>query len=317
MYKLFEKKSIIAYLIIVILLGIIGLQIFQSNEYQTTNSDSFLINHILRFDRLNLIACKSILLLLFLILTIAISYLCSRFSYIGKSSLIVIVLFLTNCIFALHFENNLISILELCLIVILFLFFNDTEVKNHTANFFFNLGFIFGISLFLSMKFLIFVPIMLFSINIYGKNGFSDFFRFVFGLLIPIYIFISYLYLTDSLNFIHNYINTIRHIQYDIAKGTEMIIYAGFAISLILAFPFVTTFNINTRKLYTIILSLYFILFPFNFFLSLSENKSYLTLAFIATLYFSAFTICIRNYRTKNFIVFTSILIAIVSAFFI
>lgn len=315
MYKLFEKRSLFAYIVLFLLFGILATNIFQCDYKALVFDDSFIFKNILKIQNWSNLIIQFLVFLLFVIFVFLIMMICKHFSFTGKNILIIQVLFIVNCIFALYFENSLTSIIELLFVLLFLLFFVNSDKKTQTVNLFFNIGFTFGISLFISLKLLIFLPILFFSANIYGKNGFYDLFSFLFGLIVPLYLIYSYLYLTDNQQFFYQYLNSINKLKYDIIHGKEILIFCQFILCAFMTLPVIANFNINTRKLYTVLLSMFFILTPFYIFLSFGEEKSYLILSLIATLYLSAFISTSRNIKLKNIILFSGFIMAIVVTF--
>lgn len=311
MYKLFEKKTLFAYILLFLLFGLLGFHIFQHDYQSLIARDSFIFTFIIKPSSANIHWVQLLVFIVFLVMFYLLTIVFNQLSFTSKNLLAIQSIFLINSILALYFENDLISIFELFFVLLYLMFFVISDKKAQTTSLFFNIGFIFGVSIFLSLKLLLLLPILLFSANIYGKNGFGDLFSFIFGLMVPIYIVSTFLYLSDKLILISLYSDSIIQLQYDMIRGKEIILFSLISLFAFMAFPAIPTFNINTRKLYTILLSMFFILVPFYIFLSFRENKSYLILSLIGTLYLSAFLSTSKKYKLKSFILFSGFVMAI------
>lgn len=312
MYRLFEKKSIVAYGLFVFLLVILGIQIFKGDSYRNNLSESFIFS---LFYNVNL---KIIHLLSFFTISLIVlfqGFIYRGLSYSGKGVLVYQTILLINLIIGLSFEYSLTSVFEIVFLFFYFLFFLNSNKEKKTSSLFFGIGVIFGLSLFISLNQLLFFPILLFSINIYEKNGVSDFFAFLIGLIVPIYIIVSFFYLTDRLDFVIEKVSFIKLFHYDLVRRIQIVGVILIIIKVVAAFPIIPSYNIQTRKFYTVLLGILFMILPFYILFSYNQNKPFLTFFMIGSLYLSSFITAVKKNNLKNLILISGFLLAIILTF--
>jgi len=315
MYKQFEKNTIFSYVFIILLYVLLGIKLFKASHYQSNFTESVLLGQIFNFQNLSLNFNLSLQFLIIFILGLSQYFIYKNLSFSGRSTLVYQVIFLINTIIALSFDYNFMDIVQLSFVTLFFTTLARTNKEQQTTSMFFDIGFFYGLSLLISMKLLLLLPVMIFSINIFGKNSFRDFWGFLFGLLVPIYLFVTYLYFIDQEQWMLIYLKSMHFFNYEFIHRIEIIAIILIVIKGISAFSVVASYNINTRKFYTVLLSMYLILILFYVFFEYNHSKSFLSLFFIGALYMSALYSSFRKGRMKNILLISGFLLAIIVTF--
>jgi len=314
MYKQFDRQTPIAYTIIIALFGLFCWKFFAGNSFVLdSSSHSFLDSLFSNSPTIFLYKIISIFLYLFSLINIY-SLFQNKDSSI-QNSVLTIFLVIVQGIFVLSFSCTISDFLVMFYLTLLG---KQMQYANHlhmTANHFFTVGLGFAIFLMLTPALLIFILMIIFVINIFGKNGFRDLFAFLLGFVVPIYIWITSLYLMGDLVELNNYKHSLSRFQAELPSSFQTIILSVGVVHGLLAQSFIANFNISTRKnfsMYSIVL-LFLILFSSG--LIFGFSKLFLPLLTTSSLFFLIFLKGIRNKKFKDFIILFGIIWAIFNTF--
>jgi hypothetical protein len=250
MFKLFEKESIIAYLFFSLLILLIGLKVFFIGELNLDNEGSFLFNHIIDSTSWNINVLKGLIFTIVLFCFYFFSLLYKHFSYHSKAGLVFQFVFGVNTLLAFIFPYSLEHVLVGFLFLILSLSLIHTDQRKDTVANFFNLGFVFTVSIFISSSMIFFLLPIIFALVIFGKSRFRDLLALIIGFFSPLVILTSILVLFNLESVFIKLISSYFLVSYNLLSNWEWLLFGIAVLSAFLTFPIVNSFTINTRKFY-------------------------------------------------------------------
>jgi hypothetical protein len=315
MFKLFEKESIIAYLIYSILILLLGIKVFSRGVLDTSSEGSYFLTSILNLKDWNHLLLRGLIFLVILFSFFILSLIYANFSYHTKSGLIFQFVICVHFLVASIFPFSLEQVLCVLLFLLMSLLLTRADQKKETVATFYNLGFLFALSILLSISMLFYLIPLLFAIFIYSKNGVRDLLSLILGIASPVCIFFSIIILSDQLSIFHEILTMAKLIHYDLAKKWEWVIAGICLLSMGVTLPSIGSFTIHTRKFYTYLFFCVLTVLPIYIFLSTSEHKMSVMVMLIASFYFLPFLFQMRSYRIKSFLLFFGLIISIFATF--
>ncbi len=315
MFKLFEKESIIAYLIYSILILLLSIKVFHTAVLDMNYKSSYFLTSIIDIGAWNPFLIRGSIFLVILFSFFILSLIYVDFSYHAKGWLVfqfvVCCQFLAAFIFPLSMEQ------VLCVFVFLLmsLLLVRADKKKDTVETFYNLGFLFAFSIVLSFSMLFYLIPLLFTIFIYSKNGARDLLALILGVVTLISVFVSYFILTDHSAVSLEFYAMFKLIHYDLAKNWEWVIAGICLLFMGITLPSIGSFTIHTRKFYTYLFFCALTILPIYSLLSITETKLSLLVALIASFYILPFIFQARSYRVKSFLLFFGLIISIFATF--
>ena len=315
MYKLFEKESFVAYLIYVLLLGLLAVQIVLNSPFDNTNVDSFLLGYVFHLDFASSYLSKAFLFLVVLLTSFLNYRLLRETSFYSKSSTLFLSIITINLIVAFIYPYTFSNIVFLLYFSLCANFLYRSHSQGTTVSLYFKLGFWTGIASLIVLESIFLIPALIFSVFVYGDYGLRDFVSLIFGILVSWFIGASFLLFADKLELMYSFFGNIRNIDYDFLTGYEWIILVILLVSSVFAIPIVPNANIRTRKLYTFLLFVFLTVVPLYVFLSIGEIKMNLVLMVLASYYFIPYYMQIRGAKMKGFLLFSGIVMAIIATF--
>lgn len=315
MFKLFETKSIIAYLIFILIIILLGSKLYYSEVFPLANTNSIFIGSVLNINTWNTLTLKLIVFIMISLNFILFSTICRHFSYHSKGGLVFLFILGVHTILTLTFPVNLEHIFVGFLFLVLSQILSQIYQRRETVNVFFNLGFVFSWSFFASSSMLFFLPPLLFSLMIFGKNGARDLWALLIGIGAAFAILVSLILVFSSNDLWINIFSSVQVLHYKLPYRWEWLFFVIAVLSALVAFPHINLFTINTRKFY-IYLFISFLSIVL-FFLIFSDNglKNYYLIMIIASFYFTPFLFKMKSVRFKSLLVFLGLLIAILATF--
>lgn len=317
MYKLLEKKSFLAYILCSILLLLFCYRLFYSDTFYFERDELKLLSFIFNLDESKISILKGCSVGLFLITLVNFFNLLHQKDFSVRFELIAVYAVLVHGIIALNYRLSFVDFVSLLYVSILLLQLSQVNKITQTVNSFFTIGLVFGLFAVFSTNVLFYIPVLILSVNIFGKNGFKDLGGLILGLIAPIYILYSIYYLTDSNQLMLDTANSIRQFKYQLAYKWYYIPPVLVLLNVLSAVPLIANFNINSRKLFTIIFSIFLsnaiCLISFQF----GHSKLVLSLLSIGALYFSIYIGGSRNVRVKNILLILGLIWVIFNTFVI
>jgi hypothetical protein len=314
MYKQFDRQTPIAYTITISLFGVFCWKFFAGNSFVIDAPAHVFLDSVFSNSR-NVLVYKIISIFLHLFSLINIYSLFQNKDSSIQNSILAIFLLIVQSIFVLSFSC---TISDFIVMFYLTLLGKQMQYANHlniTANHFFTVGLGFGVFLILTPALLIFILIMIFIINIFGKNGFRDLFAFLLGFAVPVCIWIANLHLMGDLIVLHNYKQSLTNFQTQLPSSTQTILLSIGIVHGLLAQSFIANFNISTRKNFSMYSIILFLLILFNSGLVFGSSKLFLPLLTVSSLFFMIFIKGIRNIKLKDFVILFGIIWAIFNTF--
>jgi hypothetical protein len=315
MFKLFEKESIIAYLFFSLLILLIGLKVFFIGELNLDNEGSFLFNHIIDSTSWNINVLKGLIFTIVLFCFYFFSLLYKHFSYHSKAGLVFQFVFGVNTLLAFIFPYSLEHVLVGFLFLILSLSLIHTDQRKDTVANFFNLGFVFTVSIFISSSMIFFLLPIIFALVIFGKSRFRDLLALIIGFFSPLVILTSILVLFNLESVFIKLISSYFLVSYNLLSNWEWLLFGIAVLSAFLTFPIVNSFTINTRKFYIYLFFCFLSVLSVYLLFNVAGNKAYFLVMILASFYLLPFLFEIRSYRTKNFLLFFGLIMAFFATF--
>lgn len=315
MYKLFEKNSIIAYLICLGLYVLYGVRLFTTQNFYVDKSEFVILDSIFQINEKNVFLYKFLSFTLFGIVLVLMYNLAVRRDLTLKNELIAVAVVLIFGVHALLFSSSLSSFILIFFFTSILTSLVNTPKKSQTVDSIYYIGVLYGMTTLLSPNTIVLLPLLLICINQFGKNGMRDIGGLLLGLCTPIYILITYLYLTDNFHLISRWIGQFHAYKFQFPTAIQYLPIAISIISGVLAMPYIANFNINTRKLYTVIFGALVLLSISAVFLKFNHLKYILALMFVGSLYFSIYLSHIRNKRLRELLLIVGIVSAIINTF--
>lgn len=315
MFKLFEKESIIAYLIYSILILLLGIKVFSIGVLDMNSKGSYFLTSILSVNDWNHLLLRGLIFLVILFSFFILSLIYANFSYHTKAGLIFQFVICSNILVAFIFPFSLEQVLCVLLFLLMSLLLTRADQKKETVATFYNLGFLFALSILLSISMLFYLIPLLFAIFIYSKNGVRDLLALILGIATPISISLSIIILSDHSAIFNEILTMTKLIHYDLATKWEWGIAGICLLSMGVTFPSIGSFTIHTRKFYTYLFFCALTILPIYSLLSITETKMGAIVMLIASFYFLPFIFQTRSYRIKSFLLFFGLIISIFATF--
>ena len=314
MYKQFDRQTPIAYTITITLFGVFCWKFFAGNNYVIDAPGHVFLDWVFSNSN-NVLVSKIISIFLYLFSLINIYSLFQNKDSSIQNSILAIFLLIVQSIFVLSFSCTISDFLVMFYLTMLGKQMQYANHLNVTANHFFAVGLGFGVFLILTPALLIFILMIIFVINIFGKNGFRDLFAFLLGFVVPVYIWITSLYLMGDLTALHNYQQSLTNFRTQLPSSTQTILLSIGILHGLLAQSFIANFNISTRKNFSMYSIILFLLILFNSGLVFGFSKLFLPLLTVSSLFFMIFLKGIRNNKMKDFVILFGIVWAIFNTF--
>lgn len=315
MYKLFENKSIVAYLIVAFLVILLGFKVFVTGPLVTESEGSFLFTHVLKTHLWGPSLLRSLVFVVLLIGFFMFNLIFKEFSYQSKSGLFAIFVVCIHNILALSLPFNLEGVFSILLFLILSLLVLKLEKIKDTTSSFFNLGFVFVLSTVATNYMLFFLFPLIFAMFIYGRNGLRDFLAMILGISTPIIILGSIILLQNNQEILGHLVFSIKQIKYLLLIRWEWLILGLTAVSFIVTLPLINSFTIATRKFYTYLFFCIVVLIPAFILIGISGNKPYGLTMTLASFYILPFILKTYSRLFKNLMLFLGIVAAIFATF--
>jgi hypothetical protein len=315
MYKLFENKSIVAYLIVAFLVILLGFKVFVTGPLGTESEGSFLFTHVLKTHLWGPSLLRSLVFVVLLIGFFMFNLIFKEFSYQSKSGLFAIFVVCIHNILALSLPFNLEGVFSILLFLILSLLVLKLEKIKDTTSSFFNLGFVFVLSTVATNYMLFFLFPLIFAMFIYGRNGLRDFLAMIVGISTPIIILGSIILLQNNQEILGHLVFGFKQIKYLLLSRWEWLILGLTAVSFIVTLPIINSFTIATRKFYTYLFFCILVLIPAFILIGISGNKPYGLTMTLASFYILPFILKTYSRLFKNLMLFLGIVAAIFATF--
>lgn len=317
MHKVFEKKSFLAYLLCTILFFLFSYKLFSTTHFYVDKREFLVFNSLFNTSDSNNAILRIVSLVLFFISLVNVFNLLKQKDFSLRFELFAIYAMLIHGIIALSFKHSILDFIHLFYISLLILQLGKLNRVNRTVGDFFNIGLIYGLFLIATSSLVIYIPILILCVNVFGKSGFKDLWSLIFGLIAPIYIVFSVLYLTDANAIVAEIIHSFRLFKYQLATYWMYLPLVLVILNAISAAPLITNFNINSRKLFTIIFSLMILYSILSVNIVFGQTKLILSLVSVGALYVSIFINGYRNEKVKNLLLVLGFLWAIINTFVI
>jgi len=315
MFKLFEKESIIAYLLYSVLLLLLGVKVFNTGILDTNTESSSLLTSILKVQEWNHILLRGVVFFTLLLSLFISSLIYVNFSYHIKAGLVFQFVLCAHFLIAFMFPFSLEQTMAACMFLIMFTILIQVDQKKETVATFYNLGFLFTLSIGVSIGMLFYMIPLLFAILIYGKTGVQDLLALILGIGTPLCIFASIILISGQYSIFIELFGLLKVIQYDLAQKWEWLIVGIGVLSALITFSSIASFTIHTRKFYTYLFFCFLTIMPLYTLLSIAEQKMNSIVMLIASFYLLPFLFQIRSYRIKNFLLFFGLIISIFATF--
>jgi hypothetical protein len=300
MFKLFEKESIIAYLILALVVILIGVKVFVTGSYLADNNSSLAFHYLLKTQTWNIVLVKTIILICILLSLLFFSLIFKDFSYQSKSGLIAVFVVCVNTLLSLIFPFNLEGVFSVLLFLILSYTTARLEKKKDTTSSIFNIGFLFALSIAVTYYMSFFIVPLIFALFIFGRNGIRDLLALMIGILVPIVIFLSIILLTNNIDLLGLIILPIKILENSILANWEWLVFGYSILSFLLVIPLIAGFTIATRKFYTFLFFCILTLLPVFIFIGFSGSKPFYLILFVSSFYTLPFLLKAAGNRLKN-----------------
>ena len=315
MYRLFEIKSIFAYLILVFLVILLGIKVFMTGDLVLDNNGSFVFTYILKthlwhpnFLRVLIFICALVSFFVFTLIF-------KEFSYQSKSGLLAVFVFSINSIVSISLPFNLESIIGSNLFLVLSFLVLKLEKEKDTTSSFYNLGFLIVVSSLVTNYMLFYLLPLFFTLFIYGSSGLRDFLAMLVGIATPIVLIGSIILLQNNWKLLALIVDIARQIHYMFLTSWDWFILGLTVIAFILALPIINSFTISTRKYYTYLVFCFLGLIPAYIFISISGKKPYVLVMTISSFYILPLILKTSSGLFKNLLLILGIIGAIFATF--
>jgi len=315
MFNLFEKESIIAYLIYSTLILLLGIKVFSTGVLDMNYKSSYFLTSIINISTWNPFLIRGSIFLVILLSFFILSLIYVDFSYHAKAWLVFQFVICCQFLAAFIFPLSIEQVLCVFVFLLMSLLLVRADKKKETVETFYNLGFLFAFSILLSFSMLFYLIPLSFAIFIYSKNGARDLLALILGVVTPICMCVSYFILTDHSSVSLEIYAMVKLIHYDLAKNWEWMIAGICLLSMLITFPSIGSFTIHTRKFYTYLFLCALTILPIYSLLSITETKMNLMVTLIASFYILPFIFQTRSYRIKSFLLFFGLIISIFATF--
>lgn len=315
MYKLFENKSIFAYLIVTFLVILLGAKVFVSGPLLVENEGSFLFTYVLKTHLWSPSLLRGLVFVFELVGIVLFTLIFKEFSYQSKSSLFSIFVVCIHNILALSLPFNLEGIFSILLFLGLSLLVLRMEKVKDTTSAFYNLGFAIVLSVVATNYMLFYLLPLVFAMFIYGRNGLRDLLALFVGIITPIIILGSLILIQNNQDLINLFAINFKKINYLLLARWEWLTLGLTAVSFMLTLPILNSFTIATRKFYTYLFFCFIVLIPAFIFIGISGKKPYGLTLTLASFYILPFMLKTSSRLFKNLMLFLGIVAAIFATF--
>lgn len=318
MYKLLHKNILVSIVFSIVLFLMIW--------YNLVTKKSILVFSDYKLDFLHLISSKISIstgfaqvffLIIVAIIGILFSFLMHRIKLDNIFNLIPTILFFFHIILCLNFKIILSDIFILLFVFVLLLLFEKTLKLKNITSYFFTIGVLSSIFIILTVKSLFLLPVIFLAVNIFGKNGLKDLLAFLLGFVTIIYLVFGLSYITNSSHLFLEYFLQFKNIKISLDFGLYYLIIILTIIEWLISVGYINNFNINNRKLYTVVFSMLVISAFVLILTKYLDSYNLLFFANIGTMYSSAFIFTTRNKKIKNSLLILVILWSIINTFVI
>lgn len=316
MFGQFEKNTPVAYIICLILLIGIGYKI-AIIDYSLCPVETMPVLARVFGATESQALIKIIVFFIFVIIISNIYSVNNHKDVSLRHPLLPIYFLLIHLLFTLFFRISLTEVLTMLFLSILYLKFYTIHKGQETTSHFFAIGAMYICTVIIAPGASVALLAILLSISVFGKNGIRDLLGLIVGMLTPVYFWISFLYITNDLASLDRYLHSFYTWKFLWPVGAEYLVIGAAILYFILAQPYVTKFNIHSRKLLTInnLLAICFILFAV--FYTYGNQKPMLILAFLSSYYLAVFVVHLRNKRMRQIILYLSFILVSITTIFL
>lgn len=317
MHRLFEKNSPIIYVLCLLLTILFGIKLFNRCPFLSSDQSIFIIRSFTSEDSSKILLSKVISFCIWIYMLFGVFGLYSQKDINIRNASLPIYTILIFGISALSFEISLSDFIFVGYVFILILQLYKIRKESKTTNNFHGMGLALGISCLISIHMIVIIPIMFFVWGNFGKSGIKDLLALIIGILIPIYTLAAYSYLADEPQIWSHYFTAISLFEYSLPKKYEYLALVICFIGTIKSLPYTQNFNINTRKIYTILTVVFFLYFGLSLCLRVEGSSLIFCVMFISSLFLHIYISQTRNKKLQNILLAIGLIWSFLSTFWL